>query len=253
VVNSRKSWSNAAARSGSPRPAPAVSARWSAQTALGLADITLSELRPETLAGYGALDVDTSAEVSALVDDLRTVVGRGVALLHERDRGGLAERLAGLPGRVGRILRALERLSAEQDLAEMRSLIETAAERAAAGTLDVGVFGRVGAGKSSLITALVEQITQRLARAAPATLDAAEQAVTDSWSRGQDGGAAARKAILDSASAALAATQQALESVRMNTGAQAPAGGARRLPPLFDSEFLDRLPPLPPPRAGGRL
>lgn len=138
-----------------PRPAPAVSGQWSIEIALHFAEIALSELRVETLAGYGAVDHATAREVEALGVDLRSAIRRGRALLHERDPGGLAERLAGIPGHVGEILRTLERLSAEHGIAEVRTLLDAAADRAGATMLEVGVFGRVGAGKSSLINALV--------------------------------------------------------------------------------------------------
>lgn len=138
-----------------PRPAPAVSGQWSIEIALHFAEIALSELRVETLAGYGAVDHATAREVEALGVELRSAIRRGRALLHERDPGGLAERLAEIPGHVGEILRALERLSAEHGIAEVRTLLDAAADRAGATTLEVGVFGRVGAGKSSLINALV--------------------------------------------------------------------------------------------------
>jgi GTP-binding protein EngB required for normal cell division/ElaB/YqjD/DUF883 family membrane-anchored ribosome-binding protein len=140
---------------GIPRPAPATSARWSAGTALTFADIALSEVTESTLRGYGALDPAAGAELVALAADLRALMARGKALLHEHDPGGLAERVAAVPGAAGEVLRAIDRVSTEHGLAELRPLIAAAAERAAATTFDVGIFGRVSAGKSSLINALI--------------------------------------------------------------------------------------------------
>lgn len=138
-----------------PRPEPTNSARWSATTSLTFADIALSEITESALLGYGALDPAAGAEVLALVADLRKLMARGKALLHEHDPGGLADKLAGVPGLTGDVLRVVDRLSLEHGLAEVRPLIAAAAERAPATTFDVGVFGRVSAGKSSLINALV--------------------------------------------------------------------------------------------------
>jgi len=142
-------------RLGLPRPAPSTSARWSATTALTFADIALSEITEESLRGYGRVDAAAARELVALTADLRALVARGKSLLHEHDPEGLAERLAAVPGVAGEVLRAVEALSTERGMAELRPLLAAAAERALAGTFDVGVFGHVSAGKSSLINTLI--------------------------------------------------------------------------------------------------
>jgi len=142
-------------RLGIPRPQQKLSARRSVSVALACADDALSELDTRSLRGYGALDPAAGEEVSALAADLQTLVHRGAALLREQDEGGLAEQVARVPGPAGQVLRQLLSVSTKHGLAEVRPLIAAAAERATATTLDVGVFGRVSAGKSSLINALV--------------------------------------------------------------------------------------------------
>jgi len=137
-----------------PRPRPTTSARWSIETDLRFAAIALGELGAEDLAAYGEVDPAAGAEVGALAADLKEVMSRGVALLHERDPGRLRERIAEVPGAAGEILRALERRSAEEGLTEVRPLLEAAVDRALDSALTLGVFGRVGVGKSSLINAL---------------------------------------------------------------------------------------------------
>lgn len=144
-------------RLGIPRPAPSSSARWSVGVALAFADISLSEINEASLRGYGEVDPATAAEIAALIADLRALLERGKALLHEHDPGGLAERLAAVPGTAGEVLRTLERISAEHGFAELRPLISAAAESILSSTFDVGIFGRVSAGKSSLVNALVGQ------------------------------------------------------------------------------------------------
>lgn len=142
-------------RLGLPRPNPRVSARHSADVTLRFAEVALADLSPSKLRGYGEVDPDEGAEVAALATDLRELIERGRALFHEEENGGLAERVGSLPGSFGEALRELERFSAEHALADVRPLIAEAAERVAAETFDVGVFGRVSAGKSSLINALI--------------------------------------------------------------------------------------------------
>jgi GTP-binding protein EngB required for normal cell division len=142
-------------RLGIPRPKQNLSARRSAGTALLFSDISLSELDARSLRGYGALDPASGAEVTAVAADLRSLVRRGMALLKEQEEGGLIEQVGALAGPVGEILQKLLAISTGHCLTELRPLIAAAAERAAATTLDVGIFGRVGSGKSSLINALV--------------------------------------------------------------------------------------------------
>lgn len=142
-------------RLGLARPKPNVSARYSADVTLRFAEIALADLSAKSLRGYGPVDPEAGAEVGALAADIRELIERGRALFHEQEAGALAERLAGLPGPFGDALRAIERFSAEHALADVRPLLAEAANRVMAQTFDVGVFGRVSSGKSSLINALL--------------------------------------------------------------------------------------------------
>jgi GTP-binding protein EngB required for normal cell division len=142
-------------RLGIPRPKDDIGAAWSIGTALRFADIALSELDRASLRGYGAVDDAAAAELEALAAELRALLGRATAMLQEADTGGLKAKVAALPGSVGEVLREIERISRERALPEIRPLLAAAADRAVTSTFDVGVFGRVSAGKSSLINALV--------------------------------------------------------------------------------------------------
>jgi len=142
-------------RLGIPRPEHNLSARRGVSTALLFAEISLSELNAQSLRGSGPVGPAAGQEITALSSDLQNLIRRGAALLREDENGGLAERVATVGGPVGEVLRRLLTLSTDRGLTEMRTLIAAAAERAEATTLDVGVFGRVSAGKSSLINALV--------------------------------------------------------------------------------------------------
>lgn len=142
-------------RLGLPPPRKRSSARWNAETALRLADITLSEMGRKDLRAYGEVDVAVAEELTALVTDLRGILDRAMRTFHEGDEGGLSAALATLPGAVGNALRAVDAVSRERGLAALRPLLAAAVERAVGTTFDVGVFGRVSAGKSSLINALV--------------------------------------------------------------------------------------------------
>jgi GTP-binding protein EngB required for normal cell division len=122
---------------------------------LTFVNIALAELTPASLRGYGALDPATGQVVTALAEQLKAIADRGRHILHEHDPGGLADRLAALQEPVRTVLQAIERVSTTRGFVELRPLIAAAADRAIATTFDIGVFGRVSAGKSSLINRLV--------------------------------------------------------------------------------------------------
>jgi GTPase Era involved in 16S rRNA processing len=155
TVLARERMVSTLARLGIARPTQNLSARWGAETALRMADIAISELSRENLSGYGAVDDASASELTALVVDVRETLARAKQLFHEHDAGGLSGVLATLPGVVGDVLRAIDEISRSHALAEIRPLLAAAAERAVATTFDVGVFGRVSAGKSSFINSLV--------------------------------------------------------------------------------------------------
>jgi len=140
---------------GIARPRGKISARWSTATSLTLAEVALTELEESNLTGYGAVDADTAGELEALAADLRNLIRRARQSLQEHDAVGLSTRIASIPGAAGDLLRAVDTISRKHALAEVRPLLAAAVERATSTTFDVGVFGRMSAGKSSLINALV--------------------------------------------------------------------------------------------------
>jgi hypothetical protein len=140
---------------GLARPQAKLSARWNVMTTLRYADIALSELNVSGMRGYGGIDTGSAAEVMAAATELRELIGHGRELLQSDHEAGLRDRLAHLEGPAGEVLRLAESLSTEVGAVEVRALVAAAAERVAAGTVDIGVFGRVSSGKSSLINALI--------------------------------------------------------------------------------------------------
>lgn len=137
------------------KPAPAsLSARWDAEVQLGFAEIAVADLAESTLRGYGNVSPEAAAQLADVAEYLRVLLQRGGAVLHEHDAGGLRDRLARLAGPAADVLRGVERLSAEAGISEIRPLLAAALDRAESDTFDVGVFGQVSSGKSSLINAL---------------------------------------------------------------------------------------------------
>lgn len=140
---------------GIDRPVPDGSARWSALTALTFADIAAGELTGSALRGYGELDPAAAQAVESVARQLRAMIHDGRMLLREYEPGGLADRLARLPGPAGAVLGIVDRVSTAHRLVAVRPLVAAAADRAGDTLFAVGVFGRVSSGKSSLINALL--------------------------------------------------------------------------------------------------
>jgi hypothetical protein len=93
----------------------------------------------------------------------------------------------------------------------------------------------------------VGKTTDALATSAKRVLEDAAEAVAASWARGEDGAPAARSAIVSAASRGLSAVREAIDRVRSHAG-EGEEAAVRRLPPLFDPEFLDAIKALRPPR-----
>jgi GTP-binding protein EngB required for normal cell division len=130
-----------------------VSGLWSVRTAVIFAQNAVTELRPEYLRGYGALDADSTTAGERLVAELSTLLKRIGEYLDKGEHGDLASRLAQLDGTRNEILllRELERIITAHGLVELRAPLEAQIERATAPRFEVAVFGRVNSGKSSLL------------------------------------------------------------------------------------------------------
>ena len=136
-------------------PEPTVSARWSAVTALTFIDIALSELRPQALRGYGGLDADNAELMGAVTAELQALVSRFLDLLRGSGYADLEAQVGSVGGPAGEVLRGALAAAREHELVELYPEIAALAERATSPAADVGVFGRISSGKSSLINALV--------------------------------------------------------------------------------------------------
>ncbi|MBX3023777.1 dynamin family protein [bacterium] len=126
-------------------------------TLLG-AEIELGEIGVETLRGYGPLP----AESAALVEQTRTNLCRLLQRLREvvarRTAEDLGQRIAHLDQGVvdARALSALERLIRRRGLVTLREPLEALVERVERQCFEICVFGRVNAGKSSLLNTVLE-------------------------------------------------------------------------------------------------
>lgn len=140
---------------GIPRPRPGISARWSVLTALTFMDISLSEMKPGTLRRYGAVEPASAEAMRGVARELRGRIARVRDLLQGTGYGDLEARVAAVPAPAGATLGGILSLAREHGLVELYPEIAALAERATSAMVDIGIFGRIGSGKSSLINALV--------------------------------------------------------------------------------------------------
>src|SRR5438132_1233948 len=141
-----------------PPPEPHSGAVWAAAINLMYCSISLNELTPERMRAYGPLSTEAAnrldrirAELDGLVGKLRSFLGRGAG-------GDLQQRLQQL-GKTSdeiRLLSEIERIVTAHGLVEFRGTVGMLLDRMESAAFEVGVFGRVSSGKSSLLNYILQ-------------------------------------------------------------------------------------------------
>jgi GTP-binding protein EngB required for normal cell division len=141
-----------------PPAEPHSGAVWAAAINLMYCSISLSELTPERMRGYGSLSPEAAdrldgirAELDGLVAKLRSYLGKGAG-------GDLQQRLQQL-GKTGdeiRLVGEIERIITAHGLVEFRGTLSMLLDRMESVAFEVGVFGRVSSGKSSLLNYILQ-------------------------------------------------------------------------------------------------
>jgi GTP-binding protein EngB required for normal cell division len=141
-----------------PPPEPHSGAVWAAAINLMYCSISLNELTPERMGAYGPLDAQAAdrldrirAELDGLVAKLRGFLGKGAG-------GDLQQRLQqfGKTGDEIRLLGEIERIITAHGLVEFRGALSMLVDRMESAAFEVGVFGRVSSGKSSLLNYILQ-------------------------------------------------------------------------------------------------
>jgi GTP-binding protein EngB required for normal cell division len=140
-----------------PLPAPHCGALWGARTQLMGVSVNLAELAARYMRGYGALTEDAGSKLDQIRSELEALVARLQNYLAGGAGGDLQARLQRLEQTTDevRLLRELERISTAHGLVEFRAAITALLDRLEAATFEIGVFGRVSSGKSSLLNHLL--------------------------------------------------------------------------------------------------
>ncbi len=140
-----------------PRPAPVTGALWAARSAVTFADIALAEMESKRMSGYGKLSAAAAQKVDAIVAELRAAIERLNDYLAQSVGTDLSARLQRLESTSNEapLLREMERIITAHGLVEFRNAVTMLVERMENGAFEIGVFGRVSSGKSSLLNHLL--------------------------------------------------------------------------------------------------
>lgn len=140
-----------------PRPAPVSGARWAAQNAIVFANIALAEMESKRMTGYGKLSEAAATRIDKLVAELRAEIDRLADYLAQSPGADFQDRLAKLEQTHNEVplLRELERVITAHGLVELRGALSMLLDRLENGAFEIGIFGRVSSGKSSLLNYLL--------------------------------------------------------------------------------------------------
>jgi GTP-binding protein EngB required for normal cell division len=143
---------------GLPRPAPVCGALWAASGQLTFTQIAVAEMEPQRLRGYGALSDEDIKAINEVVAELNAAIERLLAYLNKGPDADLQTRFARLEKTTddARLLRELERVITAHGLIELRGALVMLLERLENHVFEIGIFGRVSSGKSSLLNHLLE-------------------------------------------------------------------------------------------------
>lgn len=125
----------------------------SIRVALAFVRIAVQEMAPEHLRGYGELKDEAVVEVRGLCSELEGLLDgleHNLALGEAADLQARLDRLQSTT-RETDLLRLLDRIVGESDLAEFRCRLLHILEKLESRQFEIAVFGRVSSGKSSLL------------------------------------------------------------------------------------------------------
>jgi GTP-binding protein EngB required for normal cell division len=153
----REAMARAMAELSLPRPAPVCGALWSARGHITFATIAVAEMEPKRMRGYGALSEADTKAIDSIVAELNAALDRLTAYLDKGPDADIQARLQKLEQTRDEVplLRELERVVTAHGLVEFRGALAMLLDRLENHVFEIGVFGRVSSGKSSLLNHLL--------------------------------------------------------------------------------------------------
>lgn len=138
-------------------PPPKIPATRSITTHLHFIDIAISELRPYSMRGSGPMAESTAAELMGVLRELASISQNMMAYMKFELGESLQQRIEKLTseGKGSALLQRIEKVVTSRGLVEYRPRLDMLLARLEDKTFEVAVFGRVSAGKSSFLNALL--------------------------------------------------------------------------------------------------
>lgn len=137
---------------------PQMGALHSIRVTLTFIRIAVQEMAPEHLRGYGEVPEQAASELRGVCTELEGLIDAIDRSLTVEQSLDVQARLARLEqtGNEAELLRILDRVITEDELAEYRAPLVSLVERLEAPRFEIAVFGRVSSGKSSLLNHLLD-------------------------------------------------------------------------------------------------
>ncbi len=140
-----------------PRPRPICGALWAARGHITFVDIAIAEMEPARLLGYGPLSEEDTRSIRNVMGELNAALQQLSAYMDKGPDADLKARLERLDktGDAIPLLHELERIITAHGLIELRGTLSVLLERLENHAFEIGLFGRVSSGKSSLLNHLL--------------------------------------------------------------------------------------------------
>jgi GTP-binding protein EngB required for normal cell division len=142
-------------------PPPEIPATRAIRTHLHFIQIAIADLRPHALRGSGPIADPTATELLGVLGELSSIVAQMMNYVDVETQEDLRARIQKIAttGEIGEVTDRLQKIEAavhSHGLVEFRPRIDSLLARLENPAFEVAVFGRVSAGKSSFLNALLE-------------------------------------------------------------------------------------------------
>ena len=140
-----------------PQPAPRCGALWAVRGQISFASIALDEAESGRLRGYGALSADDARAIDSILAELNAALDRLSGYLEQSPDADVQTRLEKLDQTRDEVslLRELEQVITRHGMVEFRGTLAALLDRLEHESFEIGIFGRVSSGKSSLLNHLL--------------------------------------------------------------------------------------------------
>lgn len=142
---------------GIPKTSPDIPASRAVRVRLASMQISVDEMRPSAMRGYGMMTTEGETCLSGAVSELRVLIRQVEQFLSGTGGQNIKERLSKLESTSHDLdlLRTIEQRVSDYGLVEFRGQISSILDSADDQVFEIAVFGRVSSGKSSLLNAIL--------------------------------------------------------------------------------------------------